>query len=308
MKKVILIVTILILIVFGIFFRQKINSVFRSFADYYSESTVGNRIALFLDQGREAANNVREEIGALPERLSETSLDEEKKVRGTIVSQIGIISDSHGYSSNIESAVNRIKEADAELIIHLGDFTAGGEDHYFSQAKDILEASSLPYHVLPGDHDFNWFPQRSRTNYERHFGQSYDRAVVHEDLLILLYDNSTDPTNWIEKRDWLSHQLSANSDKSVLFFSAKPLFNPYFPTKIDANGEEIISLLNESGVRYAFAGDTHIFARYLDQKDRINMVTVGAVGEYKNPLPQWVLVSITDLGEVIVDPRPLVKL
>ena len=124
-----------------------------------------------------------------------------------------------------------------------------------------------------------------------------------------MYENSSNADDSEANQEWLEKQIDLYKSKSnILIFSHRPFYSPYFPTKQDPHGDEIISQLKASGVRYVFAGNTHVFAKYKDYSEELNLVTVGAVGQYKNPLPQWVLVEISDKNEVVVDPQPLIDL
>lgn len=234
---------------------------------------------------------------------------EDKNIPNRVVAlKVGVISDSHGADELITKAVGEMKTSGVQLILHLGDFSEGGEMEHFQNAKDIFESSGIPYQVLPGDHDFNWVPNYSRENYEAAFGSSYNQSYVYNGVGIVMFENSLQLTG-NDEISWLKSALLNLNDVSrpVLFFSARPLYSPYFPSKQDNSGEAVISLLKDSGVGYAFAGDTHIYARYKDLSEALDITTVGAVGEYKNPLPQWVLVVIYDDGSVDISPQPLVR-
>jgi len=228
-------------------------------------------------------------------------------IASELVLKIGVISDSHGANLLMEKAVAEMKITKVNVILHLGDFSAGGEDVSFSDAKNILAASDIAYHVLPGDHDFNWFPTHSRENFENAFRKSYDQYFEINRVEIIMLENSInvdDKTNQIE---WLKGVLSETGTTSIrLFFSARPLYSPYFAYKEDLQGTDIINLLIDSGIKYAFAGDTHLYAQYQDLSEKLNMITVGAIGEYKNPLPQWVSVEVYSDGTTKTTSHPII--
>jgi len=234
------------------------------------------------------------------------AFDREDENKGDVLLRIGLVSDSHGHTGNLERAVKMMEVEGVDLIIHLGDFTAGGEEEYFAEAYRIFSQSGLTYFVLPGDHDFNWVPNHSRVNFEKYFGQSYNQLHQVGSATIVLLENSVDLGNSVGKLQWLTEVLTNHDpDQLLLFFSSRPLQNPYFANKNDPQGEEIIDLLVAAGVRYAIAGDTHIFSKYEHPDKDIVLVTVGAVGEYKNPLPQWVLMTVFMNGNVEFAPQPL---
>ncbi len=224
----------------------------------------------------------------------------------SVVFTIGLMSDSHGQTQNIIKSLEEMLQANVDLAVHLGDFTAAGEEDSFSQAYHALVDSGLPYTVMPGDHDFNWFPEYSRSNYEQYFGSSYSGTKIIGGVGLIFYENSVSDTN-NDMISWLKGALEETSAATLrIFFSPKPLANPYFSTKVDSGGQQVISLLREEGIKYAVSGDTHIFAEYQDDTNSITFVTVGALGEYKSPLPQWVLMKIYADGSVTFEPKPLV--
>lgn len=225
----------------------------------------------------------------------------------TQVLKIGVMSDSHGKDQNIVRALEAMQVEGVDYVLHLGDFSEGGEAEHFFNAKSILDESGLPYRVLPGDHDFNWFPDYSRQNYEQAFGQSYDEVFEVNGIRLIMFENSTKAGSRDLQMGWLESTLEDDKDQITLFFSARPLYSPYFTYKEDELGSEIIDILVSHGVGYAFAGDTHIFAKYMDLGEQLDMITVGAVGEYKNPLPQWVLIRVFDNGYVEAIPKPIIN-
>lgn len=247
---------------------------------------------------------------------------ESKQSSPEIVMSLGVISDSHGANGNIAQALKEMVELDVDMVVHLGDFTAGGEDESFKGAHEKLKESGIPYVVMPGDHDFNWLPEHSRSNYEYYFGKAYNQTREIGNIAFIFYENSVDESS-DESILWLRDGLNSTKNAKIrIFFSPKPLFNPYFASKVDDEGDRVIEILKEHEVRYAVAGDTHIFSKYYDtaltaQEStntessstdyEMTFVTVGAVGEYKSPLPQWVYLQVSSDGSVTFEPKPLVN-
>ena len=238
-------------------------------------------------------------------RPSDSDKSQDPIQDATQILRIGAMSDSHGADENIAKALAAMQADAVDLVLHLGDFSEGGEAEHFASAKDLLDGSGLPYRVLPGDHDFNWFPDHSRQNYEQVFGKAYDQIFEISGIRIILLENSVNTDSRDDQIAWLKALLDNNQDTITLFFTARPLYSPYFTYKEDELGGDIVKMLVENGVKYAFAGDTHIFAKYKDVEEKLDLITVGAVGEYKNPLPQWVLLRVFDNGYVEVTPRPI---
>jgi predicted phosphodiesterase len=233
---------------------------------------------------------------------------EEQNNEKNLILKIAVMSDSHGSSLNIQKAMERIGTMSIDLILHLGDFTQGGELEYFDSAHQALSSKEIPFKVIPGDHDFNWFPEYSRENYESVFGESsYNQFFIYHGVGVILFENSLQIEDENDRFVWLNEALNRLSGEvaDILFFSARPLYSPYFQTKSDVGGEALLDLLNQYGVEYVFSGDTHIFAEYSDLSESFKMYTVGAIGEYKNLLPGWVLVEVYDDGSADVKAQPL---
>lgn len=239
--------------------------------------------------------------------LSETTDANIPSENAQLVHTFGVLSDSHGYVDHMEKALREMNVVGVEYVFHLGDFTAGGEQDQFQMAYDVLSTAGIPFAVLPGDHDYNWVPSHSRDNFEHVFGPSYEQFIELEHATVILFDNSTTSIDDEGKRTWLSEHLEvAKKNKPIIFMSSHPLFSEYFPHKSDTYGEDIGAWLSDSGVEYTVAGNTHVFARYSDPNDEMRVITVGAIGEYKNPLPQWVLLEVYDDGTVVSKAQPLV--
>ena len=142
-----------------------------------------------------------------------------------VVLTIGVVSDSHGYTESLGQAIHEMKGVPVDVILHLGDFSAGGELESFTGAREELDASNTPYAVIPGDHDFNWFPEHSRENYETTFGESYNQAFIEQNVGIILFENSIQDQLDIPDLTWLRSTIDTITSQAdiVLFFSARPL-------------------------------------------------------------------------------------
>lgn len=299
-KKRYIFCAVLMLFVFGLFVIKPY------FVAIYTSYKTNIDVDRYKESLREGVTSIQELILSITKRSRQV----DKKVNNlTVVARIGVMSDSHGNSKNMISAVADMQRQKVDLIIHLGDFTAGGEDYYFKEAKQILDSANIKYLVMPGDHDFNWVPDYSRQNYEGSFGNSFDQVYRLMGINLILYDNSVRIEDLEMKKLWLKNSLeNVTESYLVIFFSPRPLYSPYFSDKADDSGEEITELLKKSGVKYAIAGNTHTFAKYMDLGRNLNIITVGAVGEYKNPLPQWVLIEVLSNYDLRVIAKPIADL
>lgn len=223
--------------------------------------------------------------------------------------RIGVVSDSHGSVDTFSKVVNKVVADDIDMIVHLGDVASAGQVDQLTAIKEILDKAGIPYEVLPGDHDYNWTPTYSLDNYASVFGRSNaeSRIITQHGFVFVLLNNSSQEGSHQNDVAWLENNLSqaiSPSTRNVFAFTARPLYNPYFPDKQDELGTEVLLTLRKYPVREIFSGDTHVFARYTDQVTEIPITTVGASGDYKNPLPQYVLIDLYENGEYTLVAKP----
>lgn len=240
--------------------------------------------------------------------ISEKTVDVDKE--SNIQLRIGVLSDSHGATDNMKKALALMSAESVDIVLHLGDFTAGGEAEMLQSAQNALEQSGIIFYTIPGDHDFNWVPEVSRANYETYFGRSYNQVVTINNVHVVLYENSVDLADNVDRQAWLKSTLDTiDDDEDTLLFTARPLYNPYFAQKTDPDGEQLIAYLASQNVRIIVSGDLHLFSKNDLQEpyEFMTQYTAGAIGEYKNPLPQWLLVEVFDDGNVTVTPKPILS-
>ncbi|MCA9397791.1 metallophosphoesterase [candidate division WWE3 bacterium] len=234
------------------------------------------------------------------------------KENEVLIGKVAVVSDSHASVDTFSEVIKRIRSEDVDMILHLGDVSIGGEIDQFMGIKNVLDESGIPYYVLPGDHDYNWVPQYDLQNFTRVFNEvsvsGSARLIEYMGMSFVLFDNSgkdTDSTV-IEPLIDLLESLPENSP--VYLFTVSPFTNPYFETKQDSQGEAVLEKLSKYPIRQIFSGDTHIFSRYTDEETNVTTTTVGATGDYKNPLPQYVIVEFFDNGEFEIKSKPAVDL
>lgn len=229
--------------------------------------------------------------------------------------KFAIISDSHADSEIYPKIIAEIKQRqDIQFLAHLGDHSSGGELHELQQSKDYLDRLSIPVYVLPGDHDLNWLPRRDLTNFLAVFQLPVTTYGFYKDQQYYMFIDNSDAKNGIpqEEIDWIKVALNQHQDKDIYVFMSTPLSNPYldFKTmgaqsdKVKEQAKELGEILSTGRVKVIFAGDTHTYSQYRDDDTDIPIVTVGAVGTNKNPLPLYVVVEILSDGEYNVTSIP----
>ncbi len=71
------------------------------------------------------------------------------------------ITDTHigslGAEANLESVINNINNRkDVAFVVVTGDISEKGRDEELESAKSILDSLTVPYYVIPGNHDTKW--------------------------------------------------------------------------------------------------------------------------------------------------------
>ena len=268
-----------------------------------SQSLAGNRVvSMFGDKVNSLINNA-------PKNLLQD------KNTSPVEYKFAVLADSHQDTQVFPRIVEEIANRDdLRFVAHLGDLSNAGDKAKLIEAKSILDRIAEPVYVLPGDHDLNWLPKRDLTNFLDVFElpmSTYD--VSYGSQYYLFIDNSDAqhgiPSNEME---WISSALDQHKNQDVYIFMSTPLSNPYLDFKtmgaqseaVKQQAKELGKLLSQYEIKAIFAGDTHTFAQYRDESTNIPIVTVGAAGSNKNPLPLYVVVEILADGSYNVTSVP----
>lgn len=235
-----------------------------------------------------------------------------------ITYKFAVLADSHEDVEVFPEIVDQIAaREDLAFVVHLGDLSNAGELPKLTQAKNILDRIEVPVYVLPGDHDLNWVPEHDLRNFRQVFGYARTSYAISQGDHRLLFIDNSDLNNGIDESAWrwLNSELETNVDTQKIVFMSTPLSNPYLGFKtmgsqseeVRQQASELGQLLAQHDVRVIFSGDTHTFSQFKDESTGLDIVTVGAAGTSKNPLPMYVLVEIFSDGNYNVTSVPYAK-
>jgi predicted phosphodiesterase len=160
--------------------------------------------------------------------------------------------------------VDTIKIISPDFVIHCGDFIDRGHKECFEFAKQTMDNLSVPWYLVPGNHDALDLIIRNEISllYDLPYGQNYysrDIGSFHFIFLdtcywltadngILSYrDEQLYKAGMIkgfimpaEEINWLKEELEANRHKSVILVSHLPLkYKPTYPIATLPDGTEI---------------------------------------------------------------------
>ncbi len=153
----------------------------------------------------------------------------EEKLQGVI--------DTNKLAAMAVTAIND-KELRPECVVVTGDLTHNGLIDEMRQAKDILDALSVPYYCLPGSHDdltiflevFGELPYLSNLSEKVNYAiQDYDINIIVIDTLSV----SKLPDVTQTQCAWLNDNLNATKHKPT-FVAMHP---PPIPTQILVKSE-----------------------------------------------------------------------
>lgn len=227
-----------------------------------------------------------------------------------LVFKFALVGDSHNDNNNLKTALETAKQEGAKFAIGMGDYSDTGTLAELQKAKDVFDASGLPYYVTAGDHDL-WDARDkgkiSSANFNQVFGSPYQTFADGGVRFIIIFNadnyDGVDPL----QMSWLEDTLKRVGDekpKLTFAFMHEALSHPTsdrFMGKTNKDlikqAEDITKLLKEAGVAEAFAGDIHAFTRYQDIKTGLSMTTVGALTTVRNTqAPRFAMVDVYDDG------------
>lgn len=228
-----------------------------------------------------------------------------------------LVADSHNENGNLAKAIAQGKQLypDLKFIIGLGDYTEVGTVLELENAKKQLDAASLRYFLIPGDHDL--WDCRNRNElptacFTQVFGPDY-QSFVFDNYLFLLLDNSDDYTGFdatqLQRITKELEEAKTEPNKGIFVFLHEPLFHPssdHVMGKIEpglkSQAKELEFELKGAGVKKVFSGDIHFFSEYTEPVTGLPMVTIGALTAVNNPqVPRFAVVSVLSDGTTKVE-------
>jgi hypothetical protein len=259
--------------------------------------------------------NPQKSLDASKKVLSQEGEGENVNTNQPVILRYAVIADSHKDTENLKKALAQAKEAGAEFIIGMGDFSDVGTVEELSATKMQFDEASLPYYLSPGDHDL--WDSRDKgnpadANFREVFGETYQSFSNRDYRFILIYNSDNYlgldgvELSWIEDE---LNRLQENSSKLIFVFAPTPLFHPSSDhvmgkenEKLKNQAEHLISIFSKAGVNQVFSADTHFFSKYTEPQDNLKMVTVGAVTSDRNPqTPRFAIVDIYEDGSYNIE-------
>src|SRR3989344_1475060 len=227
-----------------------------------------------------------------------------------VLFKFAVLADSHKDTLSLERALNQVRDAGVRFVIIMGDLSDVGTLAELESTKRVLDASGLTYYAAAGDHDL-WDSRDKESdapkNFTQVFGKTYQSFSDQGVRFILIYNSDNylglDGVQlaWVE--DELNRSLAENP-KIIFAFAPTPLFHPSsdhvmgkVTPKLASQAEHLMTTFKKSGVDLVFSSYTHFYSKFIEPKNNLDMITVGAVTSEKNPqAPRFAMVEILDDG------------
>lgn len=252
----------------------------------------------------------------IPVDQNQSQVNQRPQPKPAIAFKFMLVADSHSENDLLAKALKQAKEAKAQFVIGLGDYTDVGTVGELQNAKKEFDKAGLRYFVTSGDHDL--WDSRNRglaptADIAQVFGPTY-QAFSFGNAKFIILDNSDNYSGFGEAQlKFLNDELTKTriqSDINVIFvLMHEPL---YHPSSIRMMGKVTPGLVNEAkkvtkmlkdgGVKEVFFGDIHYFTRYFDPETGLGMTTMGAIAAQRNTQnPRFGIVTVYEDGSYQVE-------
>jgi len=140
-----------------------------------------------------------------------------------------------------------------DFVIHLGDFVTHGEEKYFQEYEEIVEAYDVPVYTIIGNHEHG---VEGNSLYKKYYGDTfYSFDYMGKKFIIL--DNSIGLLNK-DNVSFLENELKFEGEKYI--FMHMPPFDPR-PSGIHKmlGAQEFMQLVEKNNVSNVFSGHVHMY-------------------------------------------------
>lgn len=220
--------------------------------------------------------------------------------------KFALMSDVHSDTANLKKALDKAKSDGSQFVIITGDLTMEGTEDELTAIKAILDRQSLPYYVIPGNHD-TWESHRKNTAYFRQvFGDEfYSFPKGNFEFIFLSNADYQKGYTKVENRTlsnqktWLLNKLPDCLKITCLVFLHMPLNHPRSDHIMGENDlvmaeerEELKALLIKNKATELFAGHLHYPHDYT--LDGLHTTIIGALTGSSPSQPDFLEIEVTD--------------
>ena len=226
--------------------------------------------------------------------------------------KFAVMADSHKDTLSLERALNQARDSGVQFVIMMGDLSDVGTLEELESTKRVLDASGLTYYTAAGDHDL-WDSRDKESdppkNFTTVFGKTYQSFSYDTVRYILIYNSDNYSGLDGFQLQWVEDELLRTGDSELTFvFAPTPLYHPSsdhvmgkVTPKLTSQAEHLATTFKRAGVDLVFSADTHFYSKFLEPKNELPMMTVGAVTSERNPqAPRFGIVEVLEDGSYSV--------
>lgn len=246
----------------------------------------------------------------LGDQGSQGDKGEETRSDSPVKFKFAVLADSHKDTLSLEKALNQARDAGAEFVVVMGDLSDVGTLEELESTKRVLDASGLTYYAAVGDHDL-WDSRDKESdppkNFKQVFGKTYQSLSYDIVRLILIYNSD----NYLGldgvQLQWVEDELVRTGEGAELtfVFAPTPLYHPSsdhvmgkVTPKLTGQAEHLITTFKRANVDLVFSADTHFYSKFIEPKNELPMMTVGAITSERNAqAPRFAMVDILEDGD-----------
>lgn len=219
------------------------------------------------------------------------------------------VSDTHvGGATGADDLRATVKDLngqkDIDFVLFTGDITEFGSDEELRLAKRILDSLSLPWYIIPGNHDSNWSESGANsfrkifggeTFFFRHKGFMFMGTVSGPNMR--MSPGQIPRENLV----WMDSVFAASPDKDtpLIFVNHYPLDNSL------NNWYEVLDRIKTRNIQFAMCGHGH--QNHLYDWEGISGVMGRSNLRAKDPVGGYNLITITPDKAVYRMRKPLVS-
>lgn len=176
-----------------------------------------------------------------------------------------VVNDTHYMSEEcgvyLAGLVKQMNGEGVALCLHAGDVTEKGTPEHEAAAQGIFARLAMPFHCVPGNHD--WLSSTDRSGYEKAFPRQLNYSFTHEGWQFIALD-TTEGKKY--ERTTIQPETFVALDKMLgAFDRQKPtVVFTHFPLCENVkmrplNAPDLLAKLDGWNVRAVFSGHYHAF-------------------------------------------------
>ncbi|MGB9767574.1 metallophosphoesterase family protein [Dictyoglomus sp.] len=202
------------------------------------------------------------------------------------------------FERNLSEVVKR----KPDFIVQLGDILVESSDEEYRYVGSILKNVSVPFYIVPGNHDLYKDPKGARF-------QSFTKRPLYyyfdyENARFIILNNASGSLGKVQL-EWLIEVLKGTNKKYKFVFMHQPVISPswffLFHKADPVESKILMKLFEEYHVNYVFSGHIHMY--YRKEINGVVYIISGIGGarpyissDLDEGKPHFILIKVSDEG------------